>query len=577
MPNVDIRIKCHLARLQDDNIHHIDRLVPELTTRLVPVGEIVDLYWSATLFDKQLLESGVLEHSDEEQLTLNLDRSNIRVFQRGRLDPQLPSEPIIPVRSKWRDVVSHRRGLFLGIGIGDDPYAVIIPCYEIFRFFYATSSNAAVAVLRGDFLNPDERLWSLEDSWNNGKIGFIYLRNDALSDDAPYLARFAFDPYALKQAQEIFLYAAGARQRRSSLVLRALPPIQGEAKFTLVGRRIGHRNRLLVTRMLECSYDNPIDVLYLDRDNPGTTSSPEPDPGKRQSGGVFGVTVGTGDPTTLVPGKRAPLSATRTISAADVSSRFPTINSMPVIETPHENKNPRKKRGQPRPVSHETFSVVPGTSSASLVGRAVISGKKRSEDLTPKIRQSYQDVEIDALLEIRGLLDGINVREDAKVTFIPVLDTAFVGERRFSIFSPHPSTFRYRRKWRYIDSELKDTRLVLVAKVTRYGLHRYVVEIQQKTKGELPTFLVWNRNESDVILEQDLSRILKKYMEADGKDFPKATPKEFHCGRLKHTTSIDDAEGPEKFLARIFTAVSDREKSKKVVSASGGEGTASGG
>ena len=54
-----------------------------------------------------------------------------------------------------------------------------------------------------------------------------------LADVAPELARFAFDSYALKQAQEIFLRTAAIGNKRGERMIHALPPFNTPAEFKI--------------------------------------------------------------------------------------------------------------------------------------------------------------------------------------------------------------------------------------------------------------------------------------------------------------------------------------------------------
>lgn len=273
----DLRIRAYLAPLHDP-----EDLPPEegwiagnvLKQMLLPVGELPRLHLNAILHNGRLVAHQIQQLEFERRLSRRLDcaRSNIRVIERFDQDDR--GELIVPRRKKWTSQLDDHElhGLFVAIGSKTDPYATVIPAIEVFRFFYATSDVLAKALLRDYFLDPDTHLWNAEKTaMTPDGNAVLWLRKWMLDADARFLARFAFDNYALHQAQQIFLYASAAGSQHGERVIRAIPPFQDTVDAQFLGIGIGgpDGDRVLVTRLLQCNWKPPWSHLKWDRDNDG--------------------------------------------------------------------------------------------------------------------------------------------------------------------------------------------------------------------------------------------------------------------------------------------------------------------
>ena len=281
----DLLIRADLAELANWEDSPVDwgRVTGRQRRMLVPVGELPRLHLNAVLHDGRLANDLVdrLEFERWMRREINCDRSNITVITRDHKDDQ--GNYVVPVRAKWASQLSDhdRHGLFVAFGSGEDPYALVIPCVEVFRFFYATSDVLAKYFLKDRFLDPGAYLCNPSKtaiSRTDGKA-VLWLRKWMLDADARFLARFAFDEYALGQAQAIFLSTAAANEPSHERRIRALPPFQGTEEVTFLGIPLGseERPRIFVTRLLSCDWKPPFTELKWDRDNDGRS-----DPNKRE-------------------------------------------------------------------------------------------------------------------------------------------------------------------------------------------------------------------------------------------------------------------------------------------------------
>lgn len=553
--NPDLRIRAQLAQLADLPTNtYKPVLIPPAIERLVPIGEIPLLYWDAILQDGEVRARSV---GDTEENVLDFRKGQLKVFHRSKTD--LSGNLILPMRGKWQHSDEERSGLFVGIRSGTDPYATIIPTYEILRFFYATSSHAIKALLRGDFLDPHKRLWDTQKSiiTEDGKA-VLWLRKWMLDVDAPYLARFAFDQYALRQAQQIFLYAAASKQQKTERQIRALPPIQELASTKYVCQKIwsGGRERTFISRILSCNCSFPYTVLRHDRDNPGSgeDSGGEQPPKKEKMRFVAAPSTG-GDKISLPDIPPDTFSSKLDIDDFDVTERFPALSQISKAKLEHENTSDRKSKISAVRLLHKAYSVVEGQLSGSLIGTAVIRALQHEFPIESiGVVNADETTGIEDFLGFYDLLQRIDAETSAKVERIQVFnENAIVRGRTFNVFPETPDDER-KLAWRYMNDQKKLRRMVLVARVTLEGKSRHIIEVQHKRKNECATAVVWNYPERPMSPEV-LKSLLDDFLEQSRVTFPRATTMSLRTSSLKHTTNLTDEAAPVNFLQRIFDAL----------------------
>lgn len=153
-----------------------------------------------------------------------------------------------------------------------DPYGLLIPALELFRFYYATSTNLAKAACWGEF--PDA--YDPEKSGRLGDGNFrVHLRQHMSKHDAWTLARFIHSPVMQHQMQQFH------RQIQTAQINAGLIPIAPtrnlECGFpftgntTIRGRAInvsdGANPRWLVLRLTGCAKPLPFGNVVADKDD----------------------------------------------------------------------------------------------------------------------------------------------------------------------------------------------------------------------------------------------------------------------------------------------------------------------
>ncbi len=106
----------------------------------------------------------------------------------------------------------------LGLLVRDDTRMVLLPCFEIFRAFYAAHQDVALALLSGpwdvtwhEVANPDHTGILDDNVWQIG------LRRRIRNKDAPTLANLILNPYGRKAANDIHAHLLGKRLLMAAL------------------------------------------------------------------------------------------------------------------------------------------------------------------------------------------------------------------------------------------------------------------------------------------------------------------------------------------------------------------------
>jgi len=156
---------------------------------------------------------------------------------------------------------------------------LIIPCAEIFRFYYfGISGKLGVALLDGTYLTrPKELVSEVDCSWPDPITGNAYVRIGRCldNDDRFEIARTTFDPVARSEAKNLVpLAATGSVHASFPLIIR--PPFEGPTTLTLLGKRIrsGASWVFLAFVIKSCSAPMPFRHLGYNRQNPGNQGRP---------------------------------------------------------------------------------------------------------------------------------------------------------------------------------------------------------------------------------------------------------------------------------------------------------------
>ncbi|MHB8355430.1 MAG: hypothetical protein ACYDDQ_01930 [Vulcanimicrobiaceae bacterium] len=219
------------------------------------------------------------EYPDYEQLTFDVDVQGASTTLYRAYGRTPHDNPIIP-RSYYRipEPVSDghvalfpMRGAFRGL---------IVPCSEIFRFYYfGISGKLGKALLDGTYLtHPKDLVNEDKSSWPDQQ-GEAYIRLGKYLDDADRLemARITFSAVARGEASQLVTRAAaGDLGSRFPLIIR--PPFEGPTRLVVRGKRIkiGKYWVFLAFKIEKCSAPMPFTHLGYNRQNPGNQGRRKP-------------------------------------------------------------------------------------------------------------------------------------------------------------------------------------------------------------------------------------------------------------------------------------------------------------
>lgn len=553
------RIQAYLMSLGDKPSFDTNNEGGEWVVRKIPLGEIPRLYHNAVLKDGRVLSNASSPWGFEHPASLRLDFSRYNLIVISRFKKDRSGNLIIPdkhgrLRDDWDG-----ESLFVGVGANGDRFAYIIPCAEILRFFYATSSVLIGALFSGDFLEPDRYLWDTDLSrrFDDGRA-FLQLRLHMHDADARFVARFAFDAYALERICEIFTYAAGHRHGRGERILRALPPLQGLAGLNVMGIPIqsGDRQRLLVTRIRTCDWGAPYTELVYDRDNDGRRLNKDRDkkPKTLWPGKPIPVPGIPPDEVTLTGGPPSTNLQPWELNEEEIDERFPELAKIPVRKAPQTNTKTAGAEKAIRLLGHtgnKASTDIP-KSSGEHIAQALIKGMKRAPPPIPEVTGDIDPGKKNASYRITlGLLRAVHDAGLARVDFIAASDQiAHVDGATLCVFPPVVNDWPY--AWLYMDKEQTRRRMALVASIENGGRMRYVVDIQHKIPNECCILVVWAEDEGKMptlLLREALFACAK----TRGASLETATHLNLRWNRRKHLAKEVNEEGAERLLNKIFT------------------------
>ena len=160
-------------------------------------------------------------------------------------------------------VAGSRMALFRATLAGER-IILIVPCMEIFRFYYGHSSRLAFRILRGAMASARHWVYDAEASWVDASgLARIELAPTMDVMDGYTVARFVLDPVGLKRATAVVTRAALAR--RGTLPIDVLPPFNGLWRLRARGKWLsyGQSRAFLVFALVRCEAAVPFRELSV--------------------------------------------------------------------------------------------------------------------------------------------------------------------------------------------------------------------------------------------------------------------------------------------------------------------------
>lgn len=329
----------------------------EVKRVVLPVSDMVAMPLGTVFDDLQIIHGLPLSiHCEEEEITVDFTRKNLELV--ARKNP-LKGPRLLPLGKKSLLEDPEYEGWLVAADEGEHRAAYIFPSTVLFHFFWAHSSKWSQLMVDGRFVDYERYIFDPRCSHISGdyKTAKIWLRQWMLDQDAPFIASFGFDEYALEAGANIYLHLAQRGSGSINRCIRALPPFQGKLKLIVQCQRVmtPYGESRLIHSIKTCDYRSPIEHLSFDRDNDGRRLSDaliEGDvdkvPMKRESFGSPPEPLLA--PTIELDNKPGSSEYPEVeVTLHQIRDRFPNLVSMraeklPQINTKYENLASAKKR-----------------------------------------------------------------------------------------------------------------------------------------------------------------------------------------------------------------------------------------
>lgn len=526
----------------------------------LPIGDIPLLRRNRLIRDGNLLyEQYELGQESDVRLTLDLSPENLTFF--NRFDTE-NSDPII--KSTKHSSLDDSDLLFVGIGYNGDPYGIIIPCVDIFSFFYANSTYLTKLVLSESILNPKLSVYDPDKSITTGRHPKIWLRDGVPSKDARYLAMLLFDDYALETTQSIYLHRNTAGRATKNWAIRAAPPIKGKVRFKLKGRYYG--SKLLVTEILRCGWNPPFDHLEWERDKRSSTSTNgtlNPGPARKL------IDVDSPEKISDQPGDRRTIPSE--VKEAYLGQRFPRLKAVSLKRSPRPE--PQDKTGgryvRENVPTEEATTALGGSGQSAR--RAEVREPEESPSETPGEQKELENVQLSAediheqCVSSALMLHAAHKSKIASVDFLNpnFANTTLLCGKDHIPLCLLPSVIDGKEKaWLFSDEAKLRQRAALIARVEFKGEVRFVFELQMRMNHKISTILFWREPNSEIqdwLMHELLLLIAGASSSKERTLF--ATRHGLQWGRCRHKIlSGTIMERAEEFLGRLFDTTAFEDK-----------------
>lgn len=488
----------------------------------IPAAELMRLPLNAVINNSRLARDPCLPLPSEEIDTLDVDISESKAKFINRYARTYDTEDFIIPYSDGRSPSPDSNGgraYYVAIEHNGDPFGVIIPCAEVFRFFYCTSSRMLYTILSDKILDPDRFIIDPARSGtveNNPEVAVVWLRQWMFNSDRRHIARLFFTPGAFEEAKKVFLRAGGYVDKGVfERALIALPPRHGQMSLKCIFKRFvsdGHE-RIFVTRLISASnWTLPFQEIHFGRDNDGRRIASDkerdglPDDKRRQR------------PNVLVEGAEInvleDLSADNSIDPIELNdaafeSRFPDLDKIYSPQIEKINQTTKNNKGK-KVLPLANGSLVEGSSSGheSLVNTILhamekATENKRGDKEKEGVRsEPLKELEIGHLTKLHERIEHLELARTNKayvdrleIGYLSILDQLGLIKGKPVNILPI-SIDGKSSKWLFLDGNKSHPRPVLIVRLTLDGKVRYMIDFMHKDrKRDTASLLLWHPEE----------------------------------------------------------------------------------
>lgn len=158
------------------------------------------------------------------------------------------------------------------------PDLIVIPCWVVFQYYFATSNHLTNSLINGDLERGSNLIFNPAPplTYHNDEDGFFYLRlrQRMFNKDASTIARIAADKRITQAAANIYNSMVANFNNGKGAFPEIHLPFYGDTTMELHGKNIntGREWFFFVYYIESCSGEYSYEKLKFDRDNDGTKS-----------------------------------------------------------------------------------------------------------------------------------------------------------------------------------------------------------------------------------------------------------------------------------------------------------------
>lgn len=385
---------------------------------------------------------------------------------------------------------------------------LVIPCWTIFQYYYATSSRLSNSLLNGELevgsnqiYNPDPVL-----TYHNPFDGYFYLRlrQRMFEKDARTIARIAADERIAQFAKNISNSMIANFNSGKGAFPEVHLPFFGDTKIEVSGKDIQYEDGwfFLVYNIRSCTGEYPYKRLKFDRDK-DNQQVPFDDPDVKPGWSTPKKHVSISKPKE--DGQKITDDEPPSLSVIETEIVLPPRNflSQPTVSLKLPKKICKYRSAKAEAIirtngTKRDLSTAEGESGGESA-RLYIKTDPENETKTRKPRESASP-DFDSMLQVLEMIQE-NEFPDFDYDLFPVIEDDEYEQAGFSVFPDYQNGKRV--AWSFIPGKTPRRRQVMVVEMIYKGACFYLFEIERRVNDlGKPT-----ENFHTVIIHKNLTEI----------------------------------------------------------------------
>lgn len=404
-------------------------------------------------------------------------------------------------------------GRFLYIQTKKNKDQYVVPCFEVFKAYYAWSRGFVQSILTEYVLTPGTHIFdrSKSDFDTPTRSAYIKLRSHIKNSDARAVCRFflgAHSEYATARLQSAFNNYVINNNTLSNLV--SFPPVEGNETWTCRCIRLpapSQIKRYLVLQIQECQSDWGVDHLVYSRDNPGNKASDDGSGEEKPGGSTFSEDSDNKPPGGKNSEHGGTVDETNTESPDDDS---PEIEAYPENRCTHHNSPIELEDSYPTFNQKKTRTHGPKNRKKPTKGSSTKGNEKDEDvgDLDTNLHEdgdNRDDSECPISPSYYSDLAHLSIRiKTFSISHVKLSTKSFDFDRRLLCHLP---TEHSTAAWCFVDKDNNTIRLVEIIQIKVRDQYVYYIELQKRLSHNIGFVIAFKDNLSNFSVE-DLESIL---------------------------------------------------------------------